>query len=207
MAYLVLVRHGQSQWNEKGLWTGWKDIPLSSTGIEEARKAGELLKDIHFNYAFTSDLQRAGQTTDEIIKALGQTMPITKDKALNEKDYGDMTGKNKWEVKKEVGDEEFMKIRRSWDYPVPGGESLKMVYERTIPYYQQHILPLLKEGKNVLVSAHNNSLRALVKYLENISDEDISKREMATGEIYIYQIDQDGKVIDKQTRASRPNTA
>jgi 2,3-bisphosphoglycerate-dependent phosphoglycerate mutase len=203
MAQLVLVRHGESEWNAKGLWTGWTDVNLSENGREEAKKAGELLKDIHFDNAYTSNLKRAQQTLEEITNVTGQKdIPTVADKALNERDYGDYTGKNKWEVKEEVGEEEFQKIRRSWDYPPANGESLKMVYERVIPYYEKEILPKLKEGKNVIIAAHGNSLRALIKYLENISDEDIPNLEMATGGVYVYDLDNEGKVTNKEIRAT-----
>lgn len=203
MAYLVLVRHGESEWNAKGLWTGWTDIALSEKGRVEAQSAGEKLKDIHFDIAYVSVLKRAQQTWDEIKKIIGQeNLQTIADKSLNERDYGDLTGKNKWEIKKEVGDEEFMRLRRSWDYPPPNGESLKMVYERVLPYYEKEILPKLKEGKNVIVSAHGNSLRALIKHLDNISDADIPNLEMATGGVYVYQMDPTGKVTDKQIRVT-----
>lgn len=203
MAYLVLVRHGESEWNAKGLWTGWTDIGLSDKGFAEARKAGELLKDIHFDLAYTSVLGRAKQTWEQIKTVLDQeNVPTVEDKALNERDYGDMTGKNKWEIKEQVGDEEFQKLRRSWDYPPPHGESLKMVYERVIPYYEQEILPKLKEGKNVIIAAHGNSLRALIKYLDHISDADIPNLEMATGGVYVYQINENGTITDKEIRTS-----
>lgn len=205
MAYLVLVRHGKSEWNEKGLWTGWRDIPLAPAGVEEAQKTGEQLKDIHFDYAYTSALIRANQTLDEILKVIGQNPPIVADQALNERDYGEYTEKNKWDIQKEVGEEEFQKIRRSWDYPPPKGESLKMVYERTVPYYQNEIEPKLKDGKNVLVSAHGNSLRALVKYLESIPDDKIAELEIGTGEAYVYQIDNQGKVTSKEIRGVNPD--
>lgn len=208
MAYLVLVRHGESEWNAKGLWTGWTDISLSEKGKEEANQAGEALKDIHFDLAYTSTLQRAKQTLTGIQQITGQTdLPTTEDKALNERDYGELTGKNKWEVKEQVGDEEFTKIRRSWDYPPPKGESLKMVYERVLPYYEKEILPKLKEGKNIIIAAHGNSLRALIKFLDNISDTDIPNFELATGGVYVYQIDSEGKVINKDVRTNRSNTA
>ena len=202
MSYLVLVRHGESEWNAKGLWTGWTDIGLSDKGFEEARKAGELLKDIHFDIAYTSVLGRAKQTWEQIQKILGQNTTTIEDKALNERDYGELTGKNKWEIKQEVGEEEFMKLRRSWDYPPPKGESLKMVYERVMPYYEKEILPKLKEGKNIIIAAHGNSLRALIKYLDNISDEEIPNLEMPTGGVYVYQIDKEGNVTDKQVRVT-----
>lgn len=203
MATLVLVRHGESEWNAKGLWTGWSDINLSENGREEARKAGEALKDLHFDFVYTSALKRAQQTWDEIKQVIGQAdLPLNVDKALNERDYGDFTGKNKWEIKEEIGEEEFTKIRRSWDYPPTNGESLKMVYDRVVPYFDQNILPHLKEGKNVIITAHGNSLRALVKYLENISDEDIPNLEFGTGGIFVYQIDPQGKVSSKEVRGS-----
>ncbi len=206
MAYLVLVRHGESEWNAKGLWTGWTDVNLSENGREEAKKAGESLHDIHFDYAYTSALKRAQQTLLEIQNVLGTNIIPTADKALNERSYGDFTGKNKWEVKEQVGEEEFQRIRRSWDYPPANGESLKMVYERVLPYYQTEIEPKLKEGKNVIIAAHGNSLRALIKYLENVSDEDITTLELATGGLYVYQLDDQGKVTSKEVRGSNTNT-
>lgn len=208
MAYLVLIRHGESEWNAKGLWTGWTDIGLSENGLQEARAAGELIKDIHFDVAYTSTLSRAQQTWQEIQTVIGQKdLTATIDKALNERDYGDFTGKNKWDVKAELGEEEFMKIRRSWDYPPPNGESLKMVYDRVVPYYESTILPQLKEGKNVIIAAHGNSLRALIKYLEDISDEEIPLLEMPTGGVYVYQIDETGAVTSKEIRGNTINKA
>lgn len=198
MAYLVLVRHGESIWNAKGLWTGFTDVSLSEKGKKESQVAGKLIKNIKFDVAFSSPLVRAKETLDEIKKELSESnFPAYEDAALNERNYGEFTGKNKWDIKKQVGDDVFLKIRRAWDYPIPKGETLKDVYNRTVPYYKNQILPQLIAGKNVLVSAHGNSLRALVKYLENISDEDIAKLEIATGEIYVYQIDENGNVISK----------
>jgi 2,3-bisphosphoglycerate-dependent phosphoglycerate mutase len=205
MAYLVLVRHGKSEWNEKGLWTGWRDIPLAPKGFDEAKITGEQLKDITFDFAYTSALIRAKQTLDEILKVIEQTPPIAANEALNERDYGDYTEKNKWDIQKEVGEEMFQKIRRSWDIQPPNGESLKMVSERVMPYYASEIEPKLKEGKNILIAAHGNSLRALVKYLENISDADIENLEIGTGEAYIYQIDENGKVMNKEIRGKNPD--
>jgi 2,3-bisphosphoglycerate-dependent phosphoglycerate mutase len=206
MAYLVLVRHGQSEWNAQGLWTGWRDVPLSPEGIAEARRAGELLRDIPFDIAYTSALTRAQQTLEEIKRVLGrEDLPTVTDPALNERDYGDLTGKNKWKILEEYGEEQFLKWRRSWDYPVPGGETLKDVYARVVPYYQREILPQLREGRNVLIAAHGNSLRALVKYLENIPDDEISKLEIGTGEVYVYQVDPEGRIVSKEIRAVNPN--
>jgi len=206
MAYLILVRHGESVWNAKGLWTGWADVSLNEKGREEGKKAGSALKDIKIDIAYTSKLKRAIETLDIILKELNLKILIVKNEALNEKNYGDYTGKNKWEIKKEVGEEKFQKIRRSWDYQLPNGESLKDVYNRVVPYYTNTILPSLKSGKNILISASSNSLRAFIKYLDNISDSDISNLEIATGQIYIYQIDENGKVVSKEIRLSRENT-
>lgn len=203
MATLVLVRHGESTYNAKGVWTGWLDPPLSEKGFEEARQAGKLLKDIKFDIAYVSDLLRAQQTLDEIKKVLGVEILTTINPAIKERNYGDYTDKNKWEVEKQLGEEEFKKLRRSFDYPVPNGESLKDVYNRTIPYYQGEILPKLKNGQNILISAHGNSLRALTKYLENISDEGIESLEIPTGQVIAYQIDSEGKVTSKQVKASQ----
>ncbi len=201
MAKLVLVRHGESEWNLQGLWTGLKDPALTEKGREEAQNTGKALVGINFDKAFTSKLLRAIQTLDEIKKQIGQEdLQTVEAEALNERDYGVYTGKNKWEVKEEVGDEVFQQIRRSWDYPIPEGESLKQVHARVLPYYTFTIEPLLKEGKNILVAAHGNSLRALIKHLENISDENIPLLELATAEAYVYEIDQDGKVVGKEIR-------
>lgn len=207
MAFLVLVRHGQSYWNEKGLWTGLTDIDLTKKGEDEAKKAAKLIKEIHFGAVFTSNLARAQQTLDIIKTILNIKAKEQKNDALNERDYGDYTGKNKWEIQKEVGQEAFQKIRRSWDYPIPHGETLKDVYNRVVPFYQARIEPLLKDGKNVLICAHGNSIRALVKYLEHISDEEISNVELATGELFVYTIDETGRVVDKEIRGHRENLA
>lgn len=198
MAKLILVRHGESEWNAKGLWTGWTDIGLSERGKKQARLVGKKLKDIQINLAFTSVLVRAKQTLEEIKNVLRIDIPTFEDKALNERDYGIYTGKNKWEIKKAVGEEQFLKIRRGWDVEIKDGESLKDVYVRTIPYYRTEILPQLKNGKNILIVAHGNSLRALTKYLEDISDEDISKLEIGVGEVDIFEIDSNGNVSSKK---------
>ena len=198
MANLILVRHGESEWNQKGLWTGLTDIALSEKGKEEAKSAGEKLKGLAIDIAYISVLVRAKQTLDEIKGILGIDVPTFETKALNERDYGIFTGKNKWEIKKEVGSDQFQRIRRGWDVAIQNGESLKNVYERVLPCYQTEILPKLKDGKNVLVVAHGNSLRALVKYLDNLSDSEIENLEIATGEIYLYAIDNSGNVFSKK---------
>lgn len=205
MAKLVLVRHGQSQWNEKGLWQGWMDIDLTEKGIEQAKETGRQLEGIKFNYAYSSPLMRAFKTLDEILKTLNQSdLKVIKDKALTEKHYGIYAGKNKWEVKEKVGEEEFQKIRRSWDYQTPEGESMKQVYERLIPYYESEILPKLKEGKNVIIASHGNTLRCLVKYLDNLSNDEVASFEFGIGEGYVYDIDESGKVTNKEIRNKNP---
>jgi len=206
MPYLALLRHGQSEYNAAGLWTGLTDISLNDDGIAEAHEAANALKGIRFDIGFTSALKRAQETLNLILKDLGQAdIPIVHDPALNERDYGDLTGKNKWQVRDEYGEDQFLKWRRSWDYPVPGGETLKDVYARVVPYYEERILPELKQGRNVVVAAHGNSLRALVKHLENISDVDIPELEIATGEIYLYDVATDGRILSKEIRAAHPN--
>jgi len=208
MAYLALIRHGKSTYNEKGLWAGLTDVPLTKDGEEEAKNAGEAIKDIPFAVSFTSRLQRAQKTLEIIKKSINNTsLPTTESEALNERDYGDLAGKNKWEMKEELGEELFLKYRRSWDFPPPNGEALKQVYERVIPYYKEIILPYLTQGKNVLIAAHGNSLRALVKYLENIPDDEISKLEIGTGEVYLYDINPQGEMISKEIRSVNENKA
>lgn len=195
MPYLVLVRHGESEWNALGLWTGWTDVNLSDKGYEEAIKAAQDLKHIHFDLAYTSNLKRAKQTLASIMIVLRRPdLPSYEYEEFNERHYGSYTGKNKWQIKDEVGDEEFLRIRRSWDYQVPVdenglGESLKMVYERVVKCYLENVLPKLKEGKNVIIVAHGNSLRALTKYLENISDDKIADLELPTGQPFIHRLD------------------
>lgn len=201
MAYLVLVRHGESEWNAKSLWTGWTDVGLTERGRMQARTTASLLKDIKFDICFISVLKRAKQTWDEIRNEIdAKDVQTIEDKALNERDYGDLTGKNKWKIKEEYGEEQFKKWRRSWDIRPPNGESLKDVYDRVLPYYRARILPELKAGKNVIVVAHGNSLRALVKYLENIPDNEIAKLEIGLSEAYLYQINKEGKIIAKEIR-------
>ncbi|HZE87723.1 MAG TPA: 2,3-bisphosphoglycerate-dependent phosphoglycerate mutase [Methylomirabilota bacterium] len=206
MANLVLVRHGTSEYNAKGLWAGWHNPDLTEDGKKDAIVAGETLKNIHFDYAYSSPFIRHKKTLDIILQTLNQNLPIIEANELKERNYGDFNGKNKWEIKKQLGDAEFLKLRRSWDYPVPNGETLKQVYERVVPYYEQNILPELKTEKNVIVSSSGNALRSLVKYLENISDEDIATVEIAPGEVYIYTIDENGKITNKEIRNHRPLT-
>ncbi len=207
MAYLVLVRHGVCEGNSKGEWVGWSDSPITTAGIKEAQDAGKLLADIRFSVAYSSDLLRTKQTLHFILKTLHEeNIPIIESKEMKERNYGDYTGKNKWEVKNQVGEVEFTNIRRGWDYPIPNGESLKQVYDRSVPYYQQSVLPHLVSGKNVLIVGSGNSLRALIKYLEHISDQDIARLEIATGEVLVYTLDATGNMVRKEKRTQKPNT-
>lgn len=203
MAYLILVRHGQSEWNALGKWTGQVDIPLTEKGRQEAQKAAGHLRDLALHKAYTSQLSRAKQTLEEIKHTLEYAKLVTESHvALNERDYGDYTGKNKWEVAKQIGEEEFIKLRRSWDYPIPNGESLKDVHARVLPYYERRIEADLKDGRNVIIAAHGNSLRALMKHLEDVADNKVHEIEIGTGELLVYEISGSGKVISKQIRAS-----
>lgn len=207
MAYLVLVRHGLSEYNKKGLWAGWHDPLLAPEGEKDAEIAGGVIKDIHLDYAYTSPFIRHKKTLEIMLKVLNRNdLKIVSADELKERNYGDFNGKNKWEIKKQLGEEEFLKLRRGWNYPVPNGETLKQVYERVVPYYEKIILPELKDDKNVIVSSSGNSLRSLIKYLENVSDEDIANTEIAPGEVYIYSIDKDGKVVNKEIRNHKPLT-
>lgn len=199
MPNLVLVRHGQSQWNLENRFTGWIDIDLSERGIEEAKSAGEKLKGYKFDIAFTSALIRAQRTLDIILEIINQTnIPVEKDKALNERMYGDLQGLNKDEMRVKFGAEQVHIWRRSYDVAPPNGESLKNTAERVMPYYYSKILPELKAGKNILISAHGNSLRAMVKHLDNLSDEEIVKTEIPTGEPILYVFDKDLIVLEKK---------
>ena len=201
MSYLILVRHGQSEWNLLNQWTGWNDIELTDQGREEAKKAAGLLKDIPIHCAHTSDLKRAQETLDIILKELGHTdVEVKKSEKIKERHYGDLTGMNKDEAKAKYGDEQFKLYRRSWDVPPPNGESLKDTADRAIPYYEEEILKDIKEGHNVIVAAHGNSLRAIVKHLEDIADDKIAELEIGTGVIHVYEMDSDGKIVNKEIR-------
>ena len=187
---LVLVRHGQSEWNAKNLFTGWKDPKLTDLGIQEAIKAGDLLetRNLKFDLMFTSDLFRAQETGRLILEQMNQTdIQVIEDQSLNERNYGDLAGLNKDEAREKWGEEQVHIWRRSFDVPPPGGESLKNTAERVLPYFELEIMPKVKEGLNILVAAHGNSLRALVMELEKISSEEIVKLEIATGDPLTYE--------------------
>ena len=187
---LVLVRHGQSEWNAKNLFTGWKDPKLTDLGIQEAIKAGDLLetRNLKFDVMFTSDLFRAQETGRLILEQMNQAdIQVIKNQSLNERNYGDLAGLNKDEAREKWGEEQVHIWRRSFDVPPPGGESLKNTAERVLPYFEIEIMPKVKEGLNILIAAHGNSLRALVMELEKISSEEIVKLEIATGDPLTYE--------------------
>jgi 2,3-bisphosphoglycerate-dependent phosphoglycerate mutase len=202
---LVLVRHGQSEWNLKNLFTGWRDVDLTEVGIKEARAAGKKLKaqGLHFDIGFTSALIRAQRSLDLVLEEMGQSsIPVIKNQALNERDYGDLSGLNKDDARAKWGEEQVRIWRRSYDIAPPGGESLKDTAARVLPYYIQDILPRVLGGKNVLVSAHGNSLRALVMVLEKLTPDQIIKREIDTGVPLIYRLNADSTVAEKQDLAA-----
>ena len=200
MTTLVLIRHGQSLWNAENKFTGWTDIGLSEKGIEEAEDAGKKLENVPFDVVHTSALIRAQKTAEIIIKKnkRSKKIPVYKDKRLNERHYGSLQGLNKKETAEKYGAEQVHIWRRSFDVPPPDGESLKMNAERTIPYFKENIIQDLKKGKNVLVSAHGNSLRSIVMYIENISKEDVVKLEIETGvpRTYVFEEDNFTRVLD-----------
>ena len=197
---LILIRHGQSEWNALNQFTGWKDPDLTAKGIEEAHNAGKIINNlkINFDLVFTSALIRAQNTAEIILKEINQPLSTIKNQALNERNYGDLAGLNKDDARKRWGDEQVHIWRRSYDIPPPGGESLKDTGERVLPFFMKEILPHVCEGKNVLVAAHGNSLRSLIKFLDNISDEDIIKLEIPTGAPIHYVINEDGSVKSKK---------
>lgn len=203
MAYLVLARHGQSKWNALGKWTGFVDVGLSQEGEEEAKRTAGLIKDITFDRAYTSDLKRSQQTLDIILEKLHlKGIPIIVAPEIKERNYGDLTGLNKWEFKKKYGEKEFLKFRRSWDVRPPNGESLEDTYNRAVPYFERNILQDVKEGKNVLVSAHGNSLRAIVKYLDHLSNDAVTQLEIPFDQPYVYEIENSGKILKKEIRSA-----
>lgn len=187
---LVISRHGESEWNVLGKWTGWTDVGLTEKGAQDAEEIGKIIPEITFDEVYTSVLKRTEETLQGIVRGMARPeinkLPKTAAQELNERDYGIYTGKNKWEVQKEVDEATFTGLRRGWDFPVEGGENLKQVYERVIPYFTSEILPKLQAGENILMVAHGNSIRALMKYLEDISDEGIADVEMKFGQVLVY---------------------
>ena len=202
---LVLVRHGLSVYNDQNRFTGWKDVDLNEQGRNEAKQAVELLKSYEFDMAFTSDLIRAQETLDIILKGINQSdISITKNLALNERDYGDLIGQNKSEAAEKFGAEQVQIWRRSFDVPPPGGESLKMTAERTLPYYKNTILPKVLSSNNVIISAHGNSIRAIVMEIFNLTSSQILKTEIGWCEPWKITYNQDGSLA-KYSIISRPS--
>ena len=201
MATLALVRHGESQWNLENRFTGWVDVPLSPKGVEEAKKAGELLKkeNIRFDKTYTSALIRAQDTLTLMLDAIGQTgIPIEKDQALNERHYGDLQGLNKAETAQKFGESQVKIWRRSYDIAPPNGESLKDTAARALPYFKSKIMADLKHGLNVLVSAHGNSLRAVVMHLDRLTKEQVLELNLGTGVPIVYQFDKNMRITSKK---------
>lgn len=209
---LVITRHGESEWNVLGKWTGWTDVGLTEKGAHDAEEIGKIITDFDYDEIYTSVLKRTEETLQGIIRGIGRPglndLPKTADAALNERDYGIYTGKDKWEVKEEVGEDEFTVIRRGWDNVIPEGENLKQVYERVVPYFKSDILPKLQQGETVLVVAHGNSIRALIKYLDGISDDDIADVEMTFGKVLIYTFEpgNDRPILKEERQAAIEQT-
>jgi 2,3-bisphosphoglycerate-dependent phosphoglycerate mutase len=206
---LVLVRHGESEWNKLNLFTGWRDVDLSEKGINEARAAGKRLKakGLTFGIAFTSVLKRAQRTLDLMLDELGQkAMPIERDQALNERDYGDLSGLNKDDARKKWGEEQVHVWRRSYAVSPPGGESLRDTGARVWPYYLHRIQPHVLRGEGVLISAHGNSLRAMIMALEGLSGDEIVKRELETGVPILYRLNPDSTIAEKEILSLEPSS-
>lgn len=199
-AKLIISRHSESEWNLTGQWTGFTDVNLTPKGHADAQVIGRMLSGYKFDNVYVSLLKRAQQTMFSILGENNNTNSpkITFAGEINERDYGDLTGKNKWEVKEEVGEEAFNGIRRGWDYSVPGGETLKDVSARVVPYFESEMLPKLKAGENILMAAHGNSIRALVKYLDEVADEDVAQVEMGFGQVLVYEFDENGEMINRE---------
>ena len=201
MSQLILVRHGQSEWNQQNLFTGWRDPDLTERGVTEARNAGRALKaeGITFTIAFTSELMRAQKTCALLLEEQGQSdLQTIRNVALNERDYGDLSGLNKDDAREKWGEEQVHIWRRSFDAPPPGGESLKDTAERVLPYFNNTIMPRIRAGENVLVAAHGNSLRALVMVLDGLGETEITHVNIETGEPYIYDMGAQGEVVGKR---------
>jgi len=203
---LILVRHGQSTYNARGIWAGFTDCGLTDRGRQEARQAARAVRDQKIDVVYVTDLKRSVQTWQEMAKVLkcSSLKPVVAPE-FKERDYGKLAGHSKWKLFARHGLKMWLHWRRNWDYPVPGGETLKDVYHRAVPYFRRFVLPQLEDGKTVLISAHGNSLRALVKYLDRISDSDIAQLEIATGGIYLYTISSDGTILREQRRAATNN--
>ena len=202
---LLIARHHESEWNKLGEWTGSRDVHLTPYGVKMSYEMGLQVKDFHIDQAICSTQCRSKETLDQMLAAMGQEeVPLLRSSAINERDYGDFTGKNKLAMKELMGEAEYDHMHRDYTYPIPHGESLKMVYERAIPFYLETVVPMLREGKNVLVVSHGNTIRSLMKYIESISDDQIKDIEMLFGSVLIYHVDDEGKLVDKDERFTEP---
>jgi len=198
---LVLVRHGESESNAEGIWTGITNVALTPKGHADARRMGALLADLDFDRVYTSCMRRAEQTRDDLLDAHGPTTAVLKKTAaLNERDYGEYTGLDKWAIQAKIGQEAFKDLRRAFDAVIPNGESLRDVYERVVPWYVANVVPLLLAGQRVLIVAHGNSARALRKHIEDVTDEAVANLEMDFDKIYIYDVDEYGRCLNPQVR-------
>lgn len=201
MGKFIVVRHHESDWNHKGLWTGMRDRHLTEYGFKKSEEMGCLIKEIKIDHAFASMQVRSIETLSSMLEAMGQFhVPTEHSTALNERDYGDYTAKNKWDMEKILGEEGWNAVRREWNCPVPNGETLKMVYERTVPFFLETILPHLIKGENILMVSHGNAIRAMMKYIENISDDEVKNIEMLFGAVVIYDLDESGHSVKKEIR-------
>lgn len=196
---LILIRHGESEWNALGKWTGWTDVSITDEGARLSRELGEKLGDVRIDVAYNSELKRTKETLDAVLEGAGQTPERRVSGAVNERDYGVYTGMLKEEVRTEIGEEAYLALRRGWDRPIENGESLKDVYTRVLPFYLEEIVPQLLDGKNVLIVGHGNSLRAMVKYIDALSDDDISSFEFGHNCAMVYEVDGDGRRVSGKT--------
>jgi 2,3-bisphosphoglycerate-dependent phosphoglycerate mutase len=203
---LIIARHHESDWNKQGLWTGLRDRHLTEYGFVKSREMGSLISNIHIDCAFASMQVRSIETLSCMLDSMEQyNVPTEHSASLNERDYGDYTGKNKWDMEKILGEKGWNDVRREWDCPVPNGETLKMVYDRVLPFYKDKIFPCVNSGRNVLVVSHGNAIRAIMKYIENIPDEEVKNIEMLFGEVVLYDLDQDGHSIKKEVHKVASN--
>ena len=197
----ILARHHESDWNREGLWTGMRDRHLTTYGFKKSEEMGLLIKEISIDYAFASMKVRTIETLSSMLEAMGQYHVKTEHSdELDERDYGDYTGKDKWEMKQILGEDGWNRVRREWDCPVPNGETLKTVYGRVVPFFLNNVMPHLRNGENVLMVSHGNAIRALMKYIEAVPDEKIKDMEMLFGSVVIYELDVDGHMISKDVR-------
>ena len=206
MGKLIIARHHESEWNKLGHWTGWRDSHLTEYGFQKSSEMGECIKDIHIDQAFASMEVRPIETLSSMLERIGEYhISAEHSDALDERNYGDYTGKDKWEMEKLLGEEKFKDVRRGWDCPIPNGETLRLVYERAVPFFLKKIFPIVKEGKNVLLVAHGNSLRAITKYIENISDKNVEDLEIPFGAVILYDLDSKGHMLHKEVRQVASN--